>query len=136
MQRSSYSATAESENSSCRRPICSGLSSARAAQSKRSCSGTIDRTLTSSPISLDCSKSFMPEIENQPVLTETYPEAASFRPFPGSVYIFGQSPEERSGHVNSWKAMASGVQLRCITKYDAAAFEVGNSGDPISLRSE
>lgn len=75
----------------------------------------------------------MPAIDLEPVLTDTYAEAARFRPSPG-LYVYGESQEARSGHIGSWRSHAHSLDFRRIGKYDASAIEV--NGNPISLRSE
>ena len=63
----------------------------------------------------------MSELANEPVLTDVYEKAHNFLPVAGSIYVYRQSNEERSGHVKSWRGGTSGVKF--VEVYEEAESE-------------
>lgn len=69
--------------------------------------------------------------------TEVFPALEDFVPAPGSVYVYGTTPEDRSAHSDEWEGRASDVQfvrLSADTQWEAT-FSVAANDQTVSLRS-
>lgn len=77
------------------------------------------------------------EVRNNPLFTDTYENTKDFSPDSGSIYVCGDSPEQRSEHYNDWISTAIDVKFVRIIKQDTSFFDVviNNSEKRISLRS-
>lgn len=75
---------------------------------------------------------------DEPILTDLYERADAFRPQAGSVYVYGESSEDRSRHLQDWLQQVSDVRFIRITKEAETEFvaEVNATGTRTgSLRS-
>jgi len=72
-----------------------------------------------------------------PLFTKTYKNANEFSPNPGSIYILGDSPEQRSAHYKYWMSTVSDVEFINIIKQDTSYFDAQtkDSEEHINLRS-
>jgi hypothetical protein len=77
-------------------------------------------------------------LRNRPLPTEIVEKAADFRPTSGAAYVFGRSIEDRSGHVEEWRAAASDVSMISLDEFTASGFRYTASSHEqrVSLRSE
>lgn len=77
-------------------------------------------------------------LSEEPSLTDLYERAEAFRPRANSAYLFGESAEARSRHLDAWRASARSVRFVRVTAEADTAFsaEVTN-GKPrtVCLRS-
>lgn len=73
----------------------------------------------------------MATVRNRPLFTSQFDDATKIAPPPCSSYVFGLT-EERSAHVNSWRANARDVHLVEVQERDSPFIEV--SGSKLSLR--
>jgi hypothetical protein len=78
----------------------------------------------------------MPGVDHRVIPTDTYEEAAHFVPAANSVYLYGQSAEERSSHVLDWRDRARDVDFVRITEADEMSIQVQGSADRVALRSD
>lgn len=77
----------------------------------------------------------MPDIRREPIPTETFESAELFRPSAGSIYIYGISHEDRSGHVSSWRDSTVDVRFTEIFQESQATFRASGSEADFFLRS-
>src|SRR5258708_1403567 len=77
-------------------------------------------------------------LTEQPSLTDIYDHASTFVPRPGSAYVFMRSPEERSEHIDSWRAKAEDVTFVEVTEKSAFEIAVTIAGKTLAvmLRSD
>ncbi|SFU92926.1 hypothetical protein SAMN05216350_108196 [Polaromonas sp. YR568] len=78
----------------------------------------------------------MKNIRDTPVLTDTYAKVQDFRPQSNSTYLFGQTSEERSGHISTWETDAPTAVLNRIISEDRETFSTANTQNSYSLRSD
>ena len=73
-------------------------------------------------------------------LTRLYEEVSEFCPAPGSVYVFAESVEERSRHLDGWRSGAKRVVFAAISEAGdhTIAVGVGDGGarSTVPLRSD
>lgn len=75
---------------------------------------------------------------DEPTLTDLYQRSDTFRPQSGCVYVYGESSEDRSRHLRSWKGVVPGVRFVRVTAEENTAFsaEVDSLGArTVALRS-
>ena len=61
-------------------------------------------------------------LRDEPLLTEVFDPLSAFRPVDGSMYVFGSLPEDRSGHIEEWRAGASGVEYWAVDQQEENRF--------------
>lgn len=89
------------------------------------------------PTSWRCSKTTIAPMRDRPLLTRTYKSGGNFMPEPQSIYLHGQSAEERSSHTETLKQRASDVafiELDC--SLESSLRVKGTTGFDVSLRSD
>ncbi len=76
-------------------------------------------------------------IRECPLPTRVYERLNDFSPEARSVYVYGTSVEDRSGHPDAWAGQASGVQFCKIVGQEASRFACDAEGRKrqVSLRS-
>jgi hypothetical protein len=76
----------------------------------------------------------MMPVRDQPLLTHIYEAPVQFVPEQHSTYVFGRSPEDRSGHPRDWLSHASNLALVEIRQQAMTEFEVDSKA--VHLRSK
>jgi hypothetical protein len=74
---------------------------------------------------------------DEPIFTTVLPAVDAFRPLAGSLYITGESPEQRSTHTGTWQSRCPDVTFLLVTTNDSATMSVDLAGisTTINLRS-
>ncbi len=75
----------------------------------------------------------MREVCNRPILTESFDSLEAFTPPPGSAYLYGVSPEERSAHSAAWAGRAQGVIFAPVIDQGRAEIRVRIGADDLSV---
>jgi hypothetical protein len=78
---------------------------------------------------------FMRATKDVPILTDTYENAADFRPVTNCIYVFASGNEARAKHMESWRAIANAVRFCEIEQEELDQFRIKDTGAILSLRS-
>jgi hypothetical protein len=76
---------------------------------------------------------------NRPVFTDIYDSINDFAPEPNSVYVGGKSVEERSEHIDRWRAKSDRVSFVDVTSEERSSIQYAVDGDRpsnVALRSD
>ena len=76
-------------------------------------------------------------IRERPLFSDTYSDVDNFIPEPNSIYVYGESPEDRSFHVQAWKRKIRNVKFVRIVDQTSSTFlaEIDGTNKIMSLRS-
>jgi len=72
----------------------------------------------------------MTAIKHKPIFTRTYNGISDFQPDENSCYIYAESVEDRSGHIDIWRHKSPGTQFIKVIEQNKHSFTVEVLGEP------
>lgn len=78
----------------------------------------------------------MDKLKSLLIMTDTYTSPIDFAPIDSSIYIYGESDEDRSKHILSWKTSIHHIDFFEITHQSNSSFKIKEKSEEILLRSD